>query len=63
VVKNAPIQPSFYPAAAAFKNKFNYPFTGNFASFTATSTAEVKYEGDETDPAISVLELMSFLYN
>lgn len=44
-----------YPEAVAFKNKFNYPFTETSVSFTATSIAEVKYEGDKTDPAISVL--------
>jgi putative ABC transport system permease protein len=44
-----------YPEAVAFKNKFNYPFTETSVSFTATSIAEVKYEGDKTDPAISVV--------
>lgn len=44
-----------YPEAVAFKDKFNYPFTETSISFTATSIAEVKYEGDKTDPAISVV--------
>lgn len=44
-----------YPEAVAFKNKFNYPFSETSVSFTATSIAEVKYEGDKTDPAISVV--------
>ena len=44
-----------YPEAVAFKNKYNFPFTETSVSFTATSIAEVKYEGDKTDPAISVV--------
>ena len=44
-----------YPEAVAFQNKFNYPFTETSLSFTATSTAEVKYEATKTDPEISVL--------
>jgi putative ABC transport system permease protein len=44
-----------YPEAVAFQNKYNYPFTETSLSFTATSTAEVKYEGKETDPEISIL--------
>lgn len=44
-----------YPEAVAFKNKFNYPFTETSISFTATSTAEVKYESTKTDPEISIV--------
>jgi len=44
-----------YPEAVAFKNKYNYPMTETSLSFTATSTAEVKYETAKTDPQISVL--------
>ena len=44
-----------YPEAVAFKNKYNYPMTETSLSFTATSTAEVKYEALKTDPEISVL--------
>jgi len=44
-----------YPEAVAFKNKYNYPMTETSLSFTATSTAEVKYESLKTDPEISVL--------
>lgn len=44
-----------YPEAVAFKNKYNYPLTETALSFTATSTAEVKYETLKTDPQISVL--------
>jgi len=38
-----------------FKNKYNYPFTETSISFTATSTAEVRYEALKTDPEIKVL--------
>lgn len=44
-----------YPEAVAFKNKFKYPFTETSLSFTATSTAEVKYLSTKTDPEIKVL--------
>jgi putative ABC transport system permease protein len=44
-----------YPEAVAFKDKFNYPFSETSLSFTATSTAEVKYEAEKTDPEIAVL--------
>jgi putative ABC transport system permease protein len=44
-----------YPEAVAFKNKYNYPLTETSLSFTATSTAEVKYEALKTDPEIKVL--------
>lgn len=44
-----------YPETQEFKNKFNYPMTFTSVSFTATTTAEVKYENDKTDPEVSVL--------
>jgi putative ABC transport system permease protein len=44
-----------YPEAVAFKNKYKYPFTETSLSFTATSSAEVKFEATKTDPEISVL--------
>jgi len=44
-----------YPEAVAFKNKYNYPLTETSLSFTATSTAEVRYEALKTDPEINVL--------
>lgn len=44
-----------YPEAVTFKNKYNYPLTETSLSFTATSTAEVKYEALKTDPEIKVL--------
>ena len=44
-----------YPEAVAFKNKYKYPLTETSLSFTATSSAEVKYEAEKTDPEISVV--------
>ena len=44
-----------YPQAVAFKKKYNYPMTETSLSFTATSTAEIKYDALKTDPEISVL--------
>ena len=44
-----------YTDAKAFKENFKYPFTNTSISFTATSTAEVKFETKKTDPEASVL--------
>ncbi|MBF4508096.1 ABC transporter permease [Flavobacterium sp. JLP] len=44
-----------YPEAVAFKNKYKYPFTETSLSFTATSTAEVKYGDKKTDPEITIV--------
>lgn len=44
-----------YPEAVAFKNKYKYPFTETSLSFTATSTAEVKYLAEKTDPEITIV--------
>lgn len=44
-----------YPEAVAFKNKYHFPFSETSLSFTATSTAEVKYLGEKTDPEIKVV--------
>ncbi|MBK0369092.1 ABC transporter permease [Flavobacterium agrisoli] len=44
-----------YPEAVAFKNKYHFPFTQTSLSFTATSTAEVKYLAQKTDPEIRVV--------
>jgi putative ABC transport system permease protein len=44
-----------YPEAKEYKEKYNYPFTRTSLSFTATTTAEVKYEDQKTDPEIAVL--------
>ncbi|KDN54961.1 ABC transporter permease [Flavobacterium seoulense] len=44
-----------YPEAVAFKNNYDYPLSQTSLSFKATSTAEVKFEAQKTDPEISVL--------
>lgn len=44
-----------YTEAREFKSKYDYPFTHSSLSFTATTTAEVKFESKKTDPEISVL--------
>jgi len=44
-----------YPEAKAFKEKYSYPLTQTSLSFIATSSAEVKFENQKTDPEISVL--------
>lgn len=53
-----------YPQAKAFQEKYSYPFTTTSLSFTATSTAEIKFENKKTDPDISVLGVdENFLIN
>ncbi|MEZ0005751.1 putative ABC transport system permease protein [Flavobacterium sp. 28YEA47A] len=53
-----------YPQAKAFQEKYTYPFTTTSLSFTATSTAEIKFENKKTDPDISVLGVdENFLIN
>ena len=44
-----------YSEAKAFKEKYNYALTQTSLSFIATSSAEVKFENQKTDPEISVL--------
>ena len=44
-----------YTEAVDFKDEYDYPFTQTSLSFTATSTAEVKYEATKTDPEIAVI--------
>lgn len=44
-----------YPETQEFKKVYQYPFTHTSVSFTGTSTAEVKFEGDKTDPEVQVL--------
>ena len=44
-----------YPEAMAFKNKYNYPLTQTSISFTATSTAEIKFESTKTDPENTIV--------
>ncbi|MCZ8144905.1 ABC transporter permease [Flavobacterium sp.] len=49
-----------YPDAKAFKEKYDYPATQTAVYFTATAKAEVKYENEKTEPAISVLGVDEF---
>jgi putative ABC transport system permease protein len=44
-----------YPEVVAFKNKYSYPLTETSISFTATSTAEIKFESTKTDPENSIV--------
>lgn len=44
-----------YIEAKKFKELYNYPFTHTSLSFNATSSAEVKYENQKTDPEITVI--------
>lgn len=44
-----------YREVKEFKDKYNFPQTRTSISFTGTSSAEVKYENEKTDPEISVL--------
>ena len=49
-----------YPEAVAFKNKYSYPLTETSISFTATSTAEIKYESNKTDPENTIVGVDEF---
>ncbi|MCP9200151.1 ABC transporter permease [Gramella sp. GC03-9] len=49
-----------YSEVTEFKDKFEYPFTETAISFTGTSSAEIKYENEKTDPEISVLGVNEF---
>jgi putative ABC transport system permease protein len=49
-----------YPEAIAFKNKYQYPLTETSISFTATSTAEIKYESTKTDPENKIVGVDEF---
>ncbi len=44
-----------WPQAKAFSAAYDYPNTQPSISFTATSSAEIKFESQKTDPDISVL--------
>jgi len=44
-----------YPEAVTFKKKYDYPLTETSISFTATSTAEIKYENTKTDPENTIV--------
>lgn len=49
-----------YPQAKAFQDKYVFPFSTTSLSFTATTTAEVKYDAKKTDPEISVVGVDSY---
>lgn len=44
-----------YTEAVAFKQKYKFPLTHTSLSFTATTTAEVKFESKKTNPEITVM--------
>ena len=49
-----------YFEAKRYKELYNYPFTQTSLSFIATSTAEVKYDNQKTDPEITVIGVDEF---
>ncbi len=44
-----------YRQVKEFEENYDYPFTHVSTSFTGTSTAEVRYDTEKTDPEVSVL--------
>jgi len=53
-----------YREVKGFKEKYAYPGTQVSISFTGTSTAEVKFDSEKTDPEVSVLGVNeNFLVN
>ncbi|RXG16859.1 ABC transporter permease [Leeuwenhoekiella aestuarii] len=44
-----------YTEVRDFEDRYNYPLTKVSVSFTGTTTAEVKYENQDTDPEVTVL--------
>jgi putative ABC transport system permease protein len=44
-----------YPEAVAFKNKYKFPLSQTSLSFSATSTAEIKFEATKTDPENTIV--------
>ena len=49
-----------YPEAKAYKDKYDYPLTHTSLSFVATSTAEVKFENEKSDPEITIVGVDEF---
>ncbi|SDR65033.1 ABC transporter permease [Christiangramia echinicola] len=49
-----------YRDVKEFEEKFEYPYTKTAISFTGTSSAEIKYENEKTDPEIAVLGVNEF---
>lgn len=44
-----------YPQAKAFQDNYDFPFTTTSLSFTAAASVEVKYQGEKTDPEITIV--------
>jgi putative ABC transport system permease protein len=49
-----------YPEAVAFKNKYKFPLSQTSLSFSATSTAEIKFEATKTDPENTIVGVDEF---
>jgi putative ABC transport system permease protein len=49
-----------YREVREFKETYSFPKTQTSISFTGTTTAEVKYESEKTDPEVSVLGVNEF---
>lgn len=49
-----------YPEAVAFKNKYKFPLSQTSLSFSATSTAEIKFEAAKTDPENTIVGVDEF---
>jgi putative ABC transport system permease protein len=49
-----------YPEAVAFKNKYKFPLSQTSLSFSATSTAEIKFETAKTDPENTIVGVDEF---
>lgn len=49
-----------YREAKKFKDRYEYPGTQVSISFTGTSTAEVKYVNEKTDPEVSIVGINEF---
>jgi len=49
-----------YREVREFKETYSFPKTQTSISFTGTSTAEVKYESEKTDPEVSVVGVNEF---
>ena len=53
-----------YREVKTFQDKYQYPLTTTAISFTGTSSAEIKWENEKTDPEINVLGINeNFLTN
>ena len=52
-----------YPEAVAFKNKYKFPLSQTSLSFSATSTAEIKFEATKTDPENTIVGVDEYFLN